>query len=386
METIIEYIKIAKLICKRRLFGLDTPEQQRLDKWKYENFSGGSKEICDFKTSGLNERYNRINIDEEWKTFRKRAGKHRSHKLYYSFSAAAGVSLLLGISYIFLLRYSSEKQIPVAFSPQKHGVCLILSNGEQLSLSDEEAIPEGKIDGWAKVSENTLKYNSRNEAKADKTGENTLLIPAGAFYHLILADGTRVWLNSGSRITYPVAFTGETREVVLSGEAYFDVVKDKAMPFIVKTDYFDVKVLGTSFNINTYGDNGKAYTALKEGLVEISSGRDNIQFVRPGQVMELDIRDSNSKFRLSDIRIEQQLAWKEGEFCFRKTSLPEILKQVERYYNVRFINTSGSLDEYYTGTISRNVSLEVLLSAIEESIDVRFKISGETVCIEKKRD
>lgn len=384
METIIRYIKIARLICKQRLFGLEQSEERELNEWKGEYLPNDSM-YRELPLDKLDERYNRADIDREWGLFQKRLGKHRNHKLVLLLSVAAGICLLVGVIYIFSLRASlNERPSPASFEA-KNGIRLILSNGEQFSLSGGENIPEEKMEGKAKLTANSLEYK-RDEKIAGKEEQNTLVIPAGAFYHLILSDGTRVWLNAETRITYPVAFSGKTREVILSGEAYFQVAEDKATPFIVKTDHFDVRVLGTSFNINTYGDDGKAYTALEEGVVEISKGSSDIRLMSPGQVMELDIQNPGSSFCLSDIRAEQQLAWKEGEFCFRKTSLPEILKQIERYYDVHFINISGSLQEYYTGTISRNVSLEVLLSVIEQSTEVRFRITGKTVCIEKKRD
>ena len=150
---------------------------------------------------------------------------------------------------------------------------------------------------------------------------------------------------------------------------------------------FNVKVLGTSFCINTFGDNGKVYTALESGVVEMDCGRENTLILAPGQVAELDVRRPGACVRMSEVSVEQLVAWKKGLFCFRQTSLPDILKQVARYYDVHFMNLEDAEGEAYTGDISRNVSLEVLLGAISaQTTDIQFKIVNRTVYITKKRD
>ena len=159
------------------------------------------------------------------------------------------------------------------------------------------------------------------------------------------------------------------------GEAYFEVTKNSGQPFIVQTENFNVKVLGTSFCINTFGDNGKVYTALESGVVEMDCGRENTLILAPGQVAELDVRRPGACVRMSEVSVEQLVAWKKGLFCFRQTSLPD------------FLNLEDAEGEAYTGDISRNVSLEVLLGAISaQTTDIQFKIVNRTVYITKKRD
>ena len=117
-------------------------------------------------------------------------------------------------------------------------------------------------------------------------------------------------MNSDSKITYPLVFSGNARKVILTGEAYFEVTKNSGQPFIVQTENFNVKVLGTSFCINTFSDNGKVYTALESGVVEMDCGRENTLILAPGQVAELDVRRPGACVRMSEVSVEQLVAWK----------------------------------------------------------------------------
>ena len=261
-----------------------------------------------------------------------------------------------------------------------------LANGQMIPLGKEAADSTIFTDGTQiNASGSGVTYASGGESES--IVYNKLEIPRGGEFCLTLSDGTRVWLNSETSIQYPVAFGAKERRVFVQGEAYFEVTKNSGQPFIVQTENFNVKVLGTSFCINTFGDNGKVYTALESGVVEMDCGRENTLILAPGQVAELDVRRPGACVRMSEVSVEQLVAWKKGLFCFRQTSLPDILKQVARYYDVHFMNLEDAEGEAYTGDISRNVSLEVLLGAISaQTTDIQFKIVNRTVYITKKRD
>lgn len=386
METIQKYIELARLICKRRLLGLNRRETEKLEAWQKENprYKSEFRNLQNIGLQGLSGRYEKIDTDRQWRKFQKRT-VHRTYVWLRAGVVAAGICLLLGTAGLFY-RQSCFLSQPEIAETVPEGIRLVLSSGKTLDLSDRKNIDVRQIEG------NVILHNGQLEYHCDSvernSGEtNTLIIPKGAFYHLVFSDGTKVWLNSDSKITYPLAFSGDIREVVLSGEAYFEVAKNPRQPFIVQTENFNVKVLGTSFCINTFGDDGKVYTALEEGVVEMSSDRENTLMLAPGQVAELDIQHPGASVRMSDVSLEQLIAWKKGLFCFRHTSLPDILKQVARYYDVHFVNLGDVQEEAYTGDISRNVSLEVLLGAISaQTADIQFKIVDRTVYIIKKRD
>lgn len=387
METILRHIKIARLLCKRRLIGLVEEEEEQLDCWRREDVQN-EKDYSLYQhidTDKLASRYERIDTDKQWSDFRRRvAGKKRRMWLRVG-GVAAGLCLIIGISY--LLYPDSETPYPVPSQESgAQNIRLILSSGKTLDLSDRKHLDILQIEGNAVLHDNQLEYRA-DTALLQAVESNTLIIPKGAFYHLILADGTKVWLNSDTRIIYPVAFPGEKREVTLAGEAFFEVTKDPQRPFIVKTDNLNVKVLGTSFNINTYADDGKVYAALQQGVVEVNAGRENVLLLAPGQVAELDIRQPGAVVKLSDVSLTRQIAWKEGLFCFRSTPLPEILRQIERYYDVSFVDQAKVGDEVYSGDISRNVSLEEILQAISaQTTNIEFKTVDKVVYIMKKRD
>lgn len=388
MESLKEYLQIAHWIVKQKLLGLTETESESLSQWKQkkEQNQKDFNSLEKIDVAELSCRYEKVNTSYQWEIFqRKIAGKVRFRWLTYG-SVAAGICLLLGISWNLFSDKQPETWNVVEKTPQK-AIQLILSDGSSVNLSakrEREKLPiaEGKV----VIREGLLEYQ-QDTVQAVINTQNTLVIPPGAFYHLILSDGTKVWLNSGTRITYPVEFAGNTREVTLSGEAYFDVVKNPDCPFVVKTDLFNVKVLGTSFNVSTYGDDGKAYTALERGVVEISNGVENALVLAPGQVAEVEAGHPGGLLRLSASSLEQHIAWKDGIFCFRRAALPDILKQVGRYYDVHFVNAEQLEGEYYTGDISRNVSLEALLTAISaQTTRLRFQVVERTVYIIKERD
>lgn len=387
METILRHIKIARLLCKRRLIGLEEEEEVLLDCWRREH-TQNDKDYSLYQHIDIDKlasRYERIDTDKQWSDFRhKVAGKKRRMWLRVG-GVAAGLCLVIGISYLLYpdtaTSYPTQSQESVS-----QNIRLILSSGKTLDLSNRKHLDIRQIEGNAVLHHNQLEYRA-DSAQPQTVESNTLIIPKGAFYHLILADGTKVWLNSDTRIVYPVAFQGEKREVTLVGEAFFEVAKDPQKPFIVKTDHLNVKVLGTSFNINTYADDGKVYAALQQGLVEVNAGRENALLLAPGQVAELDVRQPGLIVKLSDVSLTQQIAWKEGLFCFRSTPLPEILRQIERYYDVSFVDQAKVGDEVYSGDISRNVSLEEILQAISaQTTNIEFKSVDKVVYIMKKRD
>lgn len=383
MDHLPQYIRAARLILKEKFMKLTFPEQKELEAWRML----GSRKPQDFEIFNYSDVFNntnsRIQAEKQWDNFCKRLKRSRQLRTFRMVGVAATLCLLFGLSGV--LYYSSERlPLEKVRESDPQGIRLILSTGETLDLSSGDTENYQKIK--AVVGQEKLEYSPQVVEKTEPEW-NTLVIPPAAFYHLVLSDGTRVWLNAETEITYPVQFSGERREVLLAGEAFFEVEHDPEHPFIVKTDNFEVKVLGTSFNINTYGDQGKAYAALQKGVIEMSESPGNTLVLAPGQVAELDIRRPGSLLTLSPMPIEQQLAWKDGLFCFRHTSLEEIFKQVERSYNVRFVFTGEVGEEYYTGDISRNVPLSSLLSVIRaQTTDIEFETVDQTVYVIKKRD
>ena len=387
MKEISQYLFIAKLICKERITGLDDSERRQLDSWKNES-KEGERVFLNLKrisTEELEKRYDEVDVDMKWEDFKKRQQQGKRN-IRVGVTVAASICLLI-ISGLWLwLGGAKEERIVLAEQGRQNNVCLVLSTGEVVDISNVEQ-DEVKLDkGTNLYSGNRLEYVRPESLHKKELEFNQLIIPKGTFYHLVLSDGTKVWLNADSKIKYPVSFGKDKREVSLHGEGYFEVAKDSTRPFIVSTDKMDVKVLGTTFDVNTYEDEGKSFVVLVEGLVEVSAGKGESRIITPGHMAEVNMYDVQAKIRVSRCDTEHYVAWKNGNFSFRNASLTEILKRVSRYYDVTVIREEVFEEEYYTGDVSSDVPLESLLAVIESSTSVSFKVERKIVYVQKKRD
>ena len=387
MKEINQYLFIAKLICKERIIGLDDSERRQLDSWRNE-----SKEVervffnlQRISTEELEKRYDEVDVNMKWEDFKKRQQQGRRN-IRVGVTVAASICLLITSGLWLWLGGAKEERVVLAEQGRKNNVCLVLSTGEVVDISNVEQ-DEVKLDKGTKLySGNRLEYVRPDSLHKKELEFNQLIIPKGTFYHLVLSDGTKVWLNADSKMKYPVSFGKDKREVSLHGEGYFEVAKDSTRPFIVSTDKMDVKVLGTTFDVNTYEDEGKSFVVLVEGLVEVSAGKGESRIITPGHMAEVNMYDTQAKIQISKCDAEHYIAWKNGNFSFRNASLTEILKRVSRYYDVTVIREQVFEEEYYTGDVSSDVSLESLLAVIESSTSVSFKVERKIVYVQKKRD
>ena len=387
MEEISQYLFIAKLICKERITGLDDSERRQLDLWRNESKEGERVffNLQRISTEELEKRYDEVDVDMKWKDFKKRQQQGRRN-IRVGVTVAASICLLITSGLWLWLGGAKEEGVVLAEQGRQNNVCLVLSTGEVVDISNAEQ-DEVKLDKGTKLySGNRLEYVRPDSFHKKELEFNQLIIPKGTFYHLVLSDGTKVWLNADSKIKYPVSFGKDKREVSLHGEGYFEVAKDSTRPFIVSTDKMDVKVLGTTFDVNTYEDEGKSFVVLVEGLVEVSAGKGESRIITPGYIAEVNMHDVQAKIQVSKCDTEHYVAWKNGNFSFRNASLTEILKRVSRYYDVTVIREQVFEEEYYTGDVSSDVSLESLLAVIESSTSVSFKVERKIVYVQKKRD
>ena len=387
MKEISQYLFIAKLICKERITGLDDSERRQLDSWRNESKEGERifLNLQRISTEELEKRYDEVDVDMKWKDFKKRQQQGRRN-IRVGVTVAASICLLITSGLWLWLGGAREERVVLAEQGRKNNVCLVLSTGEVVDISNVEQ-DEVKLDKGTKLySGNRLEYVRLDSLHKKELEFNQLIIPKGTFYHLVLSDGTKVWLNADSKIKYPVVFGQDKREVSLRGEGYFEVAKDSTRPFIVSTDKMDVKVLGTTFDVNTYEDEGKSFVVLVEGLVEVSAGKGESRIITPGYMAEVNMHDVQAKIQISKCDAEHYIAWKSGNCSFRNASLTEILKRVSRYYDVTVIREEVFEEEYYTGDVSSDVPLESLLAVIESSTSVSFKVERKIVYVQKKRD
>lgn len=256
------------------------------------------------------------------------------------------------------------------------------SNKARLTLSDGRVIEldtlrDGSI---AAVTGNAIQ-KSNDQLIYNNTGEassNTLTTPRGGKFRLTLPDGTKVWMNSASSLTYPTAFNGKSRTVDLSGEAYFEVARNAKQPFKVTIRDLSVNVTGTHFNVNGYEEEGQILTTLVEGGVQVQRNQ-QVQSLKPGQ--QAIVQKSANTITVSAANIKQVLAWKDGLFIFDGKQKSEILRELSRWYDIEIEDKSGHSATTYSGVLNRSLSLEELLDLLRESNVMNGKISGRKLII-----
>lgn len=320
--------------------------------------------------------FRKLTGDKGFKTTRK-------FKMWPKIAAAASVVIALSAGLWFftgerMINTQSKKVGKNDISPGRNTAILILSDGKQINLSDTKT---GVMIDAAKLS-----YNDGTEIKevVKEDAMLTITTPPGGTYHVRLPDGTNVWLNALSTLKFSFAFAKlKQRKVDLSGEAYFEVEKDPAHPFIVRSAKQEVAVLGTHFNISSYADEHSIKTTLLEGSVEVSMLNSAVSSqLKPG--MQSIFTPSGIKLqKLEDP--EEAIAWKSGYFTFNREPLDQVMRKVSRWYNVKVIyNDESIMNIPFSGTITRFAQASELLKMLELTGKVGFKINGETIIADKK--
>jgi transmembrane sensor len=302
------------------------------------------------------------------------------------------------ISSAILIKYNASKSEPAPANiaavntvhdvePGGQKAILTLSDGSTIVLDNAnngQIAQQGQMQ-VIKLGNGEIQYRSlnKNRGREQAVAFNTMSTPRGGQYQLVLPDGSRVWLNSESSITYPVVFTHEERKVKITGEAYFEVTSNKKWPFRVEcnttgepeegsaTKRMMIEVLGTHFNVKAYADDGPAKTSLLEGAVKIES-----HVLKPGQAF--------MNGRIVRTNVEQDVAWKNGIFNFNNQNLLQVMKQLARWYDLEVAYPDGIPQKEYGGEIGRNLKLNQVLKGLENS-GVHFELNGKRVTVSIKK-
>ncbi len=327
-----------------------------------------------------------------------RRGLPRVRRIVSLFRAAAAVvavMLMLGAGAYFLFFNKSPKRIAETGKQQQrynndvppggNRAVLTLSNGTTIILDSTRngMLAQQGSTKILKLKSGELTYTqpATGNPSSAAVQYNTLSTPRGGQYQVVLPDGSRVWLNAASSIRYPTLFTGKDREVEITGEAYFEVAENAAMPFIVKKGNVEVQVLGTHFNVNAYDDEGAMKVTLLEGSVKIAqSATHNTQLITPGQQAQAEPDGRIRLIRNADV--EEAVAWKNGEFSFRHNDIYEIMRQLSRWYDVD-VSYKDSLDLHLSGQISKNVNASAVFRMLEFAGNVQFQIVGRKIIVMK---
>lgn len=370
--------------------GVITPEEQcRLDRWLEEKeehqllLERLRKDTRFAEEHGL---FREVDSERAWEVFRVKNGLSRQRRMTPWVKYAAAVILLpLVVTSMWLLlsREEKEERIPVVQRVESSGRDVILEvvGGEKVVLAKEQEkmIHVGK---GVSVRQNAGELVYSDSVRPERVDTNVLRIPRGGEFTLQLADGTRVYLNSATELRYPVAFTGENRQVYLKGEAYFEVAKDAEHPFLVMTDDVRIKVYGTSFNVNTHSGDG-IRTVLVEGKVGIKGCVSDEEYVlRPNEMAFYD-RVSH-EMKVEEVDPDLYTLWRKGIFVFERESLENIMNTLSLWYDMEIFFQSESVKKlHFSGHMKRYEQIEDILHAITDAMGVVFTINGRTVCVSR---
>lgn len=377
--------RLALLLKKHSEGSLGDAERLELDNWYLVQARAGSP-LADAEIFQLR-------LEQMDKAFPFVAAEVRRVRLWPRIAVAAAAVVLVVFGIYFFegrnrLGIDSGKVLAMQdVLPGKVGATLTLADGRRIALSQAS---DGKLAEEAgvvisKASDGQLVYEIKdNDDGAGKI--NTLSTANGETYQVRLPDGTRVWLNAGSSLRYPSSFASlKERRVELSGEGYFEVAKvfvggrsaGIRMPFIVKTASQQVEVLGTHFNINSYGNEPSVRTTLLEGSVRVGGlGSDGFRVLKPGQESLL----AGTGFSIREADTEMAMAWKNKMFLFYNVDMKTIMRQLERWYDVQ-VDMDRIPDREFYGEISRDVKLSEVLTMLGQTSKLKFKIEGRRVML-----
>ena len=378
MDNLSKRYRIARLIVRQIIEGADAPMDKELEEWLAES-EDNQREYEDIRRrlrEDLRQKEESL-APAAWKKTERRLPKRRTLRRIAQWAAAACVIFAMGAGAFLWMQAEEELPATVSMNTKSYQAVLILGDGERVTLNDStrQFITE-KAGTRISTEGNTVRYEAQEESET--TEMHTLLIPRGGEFHMELADGTQVWLNSESKLTYPARFMGGTREVAMEGEVCFQVAKNEAQPFIVRTGGMAVTVLGTVFNVDAYPDNGRIATTLVEGKVEIQAG-DEKQTLLPDQQAVLE---KGKGIEVKKVYAEDYISWIGGVFHFTEASLEEIMQKLSRWYNFEFFFANADVkDAHFTLNIRRYENVSDILSKIEKTGRAHFNINGRTVVV-----
>ncbi len=315
------------------------------------------------------------------------------HRRSWAKMAAAVIIFAIGFGGYLLLRSDSGQ--PVVTIPQQQSAPQLLPGGDKAVLtlaSGEQIILDSKTDGVLaqegntriiKLNQGRLSYNV-SIGKPAEIQYNTISTPKGGQYQIVLADGTKVWLNAASSLHFPTAFNENKRNVVLTGEGYFEVAKDVTKPFTVVANGMEVQVLGTRFNINAYTDEEEMKATLVEGSVKVFKGNET-QVLYPGEQAKIvnDNEDVNSKIRVQQVDIVAATAWINGRFMFKGDDIHSVMRQLARWYDATILYEGMVTHEEFVGVINRSRydNIADILEMLEKTGTVSFEVQGKSITV-----
>ncbi len=366
-----------KKILDRYLAGEATPEEIRLlESW--DVLLDGRMDAFEGLGPDGKERL-RLQMESRLISFIDRHPRKISFKRWFFYAAAVLLALVVVTVYFYRpwkqLHKGTSEVVQTSIVPGGNRAVLTLADGRKIALSEQQEGIVVAADAVTYADGSVVLHPGRKEAIQAEVADNVGATPNGGQYQIVLPDGTKVWLNAASSLSYPAHFKAGRREVKLTGEGYFLVnsrpsAAGNPVPFVVKTDGQEVHVLGTELNVNAYEGSQRVITTLVNGKVRVSANESVSTELKPGEETVLTA-SGNLKKRQADLRAVT--AWRNGIFYFNDTPLNEMLPQIARWYDIDFSYEGDIPHELFTGKMSRKVQLSVLLNFLKNSgIDYRL--------------
>lgn len=376
----------ASLIKKSLIKDLSDKEQKELDQLlDDQSLQDVYKELSDrgYLKKQFME-YEKYSSQKAYREFKERRGHSGRIRIVRWVAVVAAVWVLaLGVT-LWMTFGKKENVAPLPVASK------IIPAGEKkatLTLADGTEVHVEEIAAQI-LQEKGMNIEYRNgeivyhksEEKTTEVVYNKLEVPRGGECMIKLDDGTKVWVNAETKLKYPVTFVGDRREVVLEGEAFFDVAKNEK-PFIVKTSFGDVRVLGTAFGISAYASEPESYTTLVRGKVSVEREGGEPVVILPGEQV---VTSKDGKMIKQQVDVEEFVGWKDGIYVFKEKSLGEIMKTLERWYNISVDFQEKSLvDLPFTGNLKRYDDINVFFDALTRTGDMKYRVEGNQVILFK---
>lgn len=337
-----------------------------------------------YQRPGADEALPEVDYEQVYRNILQHTPARRTKIFTFGRVAAAAVLILLaGAAVIWQTRQRTNSLPPTLAQQLKEDIqpggtkaTLTLADGTTVTLdsSGHQVINSGNT--TITRQQGQLLYDAGKTSGAVQY--NTLSTPRGGQFRVVLPDGSKVWLNSASTLRYPLAFTGKERVVELDGQGYFEVARNAEQPFKVRVQSMEVQVLGTHFDVMAYKDENTVNTTLLEGAVQVTEGAAT-KLLKPGQQAVLDTR--SREMLVQPANVNKVIAWKNGLFVFNNMTLPAILREVARWYDVEIVYQATPSAEQYGGGLSRSLHLSNVLALLEAGGSNHFRIEGRKIIV-----
>ncbi len=374
-----------ELIAKSFRDELRPEEEQQLKEWlhsspQHERFyrqamQGGNTDPL----VGLPESVLETKRTELLQRIRGGQKHHRTRHLIQYLSYAASILLIIMVgTWLWVKRGDEGAKVPKTTTMARNeNIQLRLSDGRTINLSaDKEGTIQEQNGAEILQEKGKLAYRQDSSQHKKEIQYNELSVPTGGECQLVLEDGTKLWINSNTRVKYPVSFPDNKREIIVSGEIYLEVVKD-GRPFLVNTGAGQVRVLGTSFGVQAYGE--EVLTTLVSGRVRFTNKAGHKTELKAG---EQAVATANGEVTKREVRVEEYVGWKDGWYIFREQRLEDVMTTLNRWYGTNvFYQNPRVKDIRFTGNLKRYESVKTFLEVLAASEDVHYKLNGETIIL-----